>query len=162
MQKFISIDIPTKPYIKAYIIHKLGEMPIMTTGRNGDTIGHKLYDLLQHKTNECKKDYSSILYTVSIRIRIPKHTFKNRGHNLNETNLRNFNLFIEKELKEKFHFYMNEYQEYLPNIINNLPAVRKKLGIDDDAWAEESMIKDYQRYRIYKKTFLKKMQKPIP
>lgn len=146
MQGFISVDIPTKPYIKAYVLSKLGPQPRMTT--DGDTIAHKLYDVLQHKTNERGKRFNNSMYTATLRIYIPINTFKKRGSNLNETNLKNFNLYIEREIKYRFHQLMDDLLEYLPCFENNLPEVRRKLGIDLEAWADDSMKKDYYRRRI--------------
>ncbi|MES2457224.1 MAG: hypothetical protein V4594_16840 [Bacteroidota bacterium] len=158
MQGFIPVDIPTKTYIKAYVISKLGPLPRMTT--DSDTIGNKLYDLLQHKTNERAQRYDNAMYKAVLRIYIPINTFKKRGGNLNENNLKNFNLFIEREVKLRFHTLMDDAMEHLPSFENNLPHVRRKLGIDIEAWSDDSMKKDYYRKRkrsgtklLYNKTF---------
>lgn len=145
MQGYIPVDIPTKPYIKAYVISKLGVRPLMST--DGDTISHKLYDLLQHETNERKDQFQNCIYTTKLRLYIPIRTFKRRGAFLNETNIKNLNIYIEKELKHRFYQLMNDCMELLPNIMSHLPEVRRKLGIDIEAWADDSMIKDYYRYR---------------
>lgn len=158
MQGFIPVDIPTKPYIKAYVISKLGATPCM--GTDTDTIGNKLFDLLHHSTNERAYRFTNSMYTATLRIYIPVNTFKRRGDNLNETNLKNFNLFIEREIKYRFHQLMDDLQEHLPSFENNLPEVRRKLGIDIEEWSDDSMRKDYYRKNLrtkskvnYKKTF---------
>lgn len=145
MKGFIAIDIPTKPYIKAYVHHKLGPAPVMKT--NGETISAKLYDLLQHRVDEFGSRPTNKMYTSRLRVFIPIHTFKRRGSNLNVTNLKNFNLFIEAEIKHWFYFLMDEYMTIFPNFMQNLPEVRRKLGIDLEAWSDDSMKKDYYRYR---------------
>jgi hypothetical protein len=163
MARFVSIDIPTKPYIKAYIINKLGEWPIMHTDTKGDPISRKLYDLLEHSTNEYRKVYAHILYTTVIRIRLPLHTFRQRGHCLNETNIKNFNLFVEDLVKHNFYILMDDYMDVLPSFVNNLPTVRKKLGITDaDIWSDESMQKDYYRYRKKSGKKVKTRSKHLP
>ena len=145
MKGFVPVDIPTKRYIKAYIISKLGEQPQMTTRNN--TIGHKLHDLLQHSTNERAKEFRSKHYTEKIRVYIPVSLFRQRGCYLNETNIKNFNLFVETELKDRFHSIMDDLIELYPSFNNNLPEVRRRLGVDIEDWSDDSMKKDYYRYR---------------
>src|SRR4051812_48569136 len=130
MKGYIPVDIPTKTYIKAYIIHQLGERPVMSTTH---FIGQKLYDVLEHKTNERKEAYSNARYKCTLRIYINKYTFKTRGANLNETNLKNFNSFVEEIIKHRFRELMDDRIEILPNFLANLPDVRNKLGIDVEA-----------------------------
>lgn len=149
MKGFISIDLPTKPYIKAYVHHKLGPHPKMI--QNKDSISAKIYDLLQHKTDENASEGISNLNTVKLRLYIPVGIFRQRGGNLNVTNVRNLNQFIEQEIKDKFYFAMDRDMEVYPNFIQNLPAIRRLLGIDIEAWSDDSMKKDYYRYRLRKK-----------
>lgn len=144
MKKHIPIDIPTKSYIKAYIIHALGPEPVMSKKH---WIGNKIFDILDHDTNERKTVYSSSRYNCKLRIYINLYTFRKRGANLNETNLMNFNLFMEKKVKQRFYEMMDDRIEILPNFLANLPDIRRKLGIDIDAWEDQSMQKDYYRYR---------------
>ena len=146
MKGFVPVEIPTKKYIKAYIISKLGSQPIMST--RGNSIGHKLHDLLEHSTNERASVFTSKHYTEKIKVYIPVNRFKQRGANLNETNIKNFNIFVENELKDRFHTLMDDLISVLPNFQSNLPEVRKRIGIDIEAWSDDSMSKDYYRYRI--------------
>ena len=144
MTGFVPVDIPTKKYIKAYVLSKLGKQPVMNTETN---IGSKLYDLLQHQTNERKNQFCSSHYTELLRIYIPVRTFRRRGSFLNESNTKNFNIFLERELKNNFYEQMNMLILFFPSFENNLPEVRKRLGIDIEAWSDDSMKKDYYRYR---------------
>lgn len=144
MKGFIPVDLPTKKYIKAYLISQLGEKPVMNTEHN---IGCKLYDILQHKTDEDKNRFASKRYDTQIRVYISKHVYRTRGSFLNATNIKSFNLFVEKELKKFFKLYMDHYIEMLPSFEKNLPAVRKNLGIDIEAWSDDSMKKEYYRHR---------------
>ena len=93
MKGFVSVIIPTKSYIKAYVTNKLGEWPKMTTDHE---IGNKLYDLFTHKLNERKAEFSNKRYNATMKIFISMHTYRQRGCYLNETNIKNFNLFLEK------------------------------------------------------------------
>jgi hypothetical protein len=144
MKGYIPVEIPTKRYIRAYIISQLGDKPFMNTD---NPIGCKLHDLLQHQLNERKLEFSNKRYDAKVRIYISAHTFRHRGANLNETNIKNFNNFIEAEIKSRFRFLMDLFIDILPNFEAHLPAVRKHLGIDDDHWSDDSMRKDYYRYR---------------
>ena len=93
MKGYIPVEIPTKRYIKAFLCAKYGEKPLMTTDSK---IGNKLYDLLCHKTNERKKEFANKRYNSTVRPLVSYHTFKQRGANLHETNIKSFNLFVEK------------------------------------------------------------------
>ncbi len=151
MKGYIPVDIPTKPYIKAYIHHKLGKMPLM---RSDNLIGSKLHDLLEHELNPDRKRFLSKLYTTTVRVYLPMRLFKMRGCNLNESNIKRFNSYLETKIKTRFYEVMDDCIEILPNIEANLPQARRKLGIDIEAWSDDSMRKDYQRYR-------KRTKKPL-
>ena len=141
---YVPVNIPTKKYIAAYVHHKLGSKPIL---KMNSTIGAKLYDILQHQTNERKTEFST-RYNALLRIYIPRHTYMTRGSFLNKTNVKNFNNFIEAELKDRYRQLMNDLIEILPSFEANLPQVRKKIGIDIEAWSDDSIKKDYYRYRL--------------
>jgi len=145
MKGFVPVDIPTKKYIKAYILAKLGPKPLMV--REGNSIGNKIYDLLEHSYRDQDCHFKSIHYTEIIRVYIPIRLYKNRGQYLNKTNIKNFNLFVEDELKDRFHWMMDDLIDLLPNFLSNLPEVRRRLGIDIEDWSDDSMTKDYYRYR---------------
>ena len=157
MKGFVSVIIPTKSYIKAYVINQLGDWPKMTTRHE---IGNKMYDFLAHKTNERKTEFSNKRYNATMKVFISVHTYRQRGCYLNETNIKNFNLFLEKKIKHLFYHYMDHYIDILPNFEANLPEIRRKLCIDIEAWSDDSIKKDYYRYRkmnnkplLYQKTF---------
>lgn len=144
MKGHYSILIPTKRYIRAYLISRFGQVPVIERGNN---IGNKFYDLLEHRTNESRTDYSNDAFNVNIKIFVSNRVFKNRGCNLNESNLIAFNKYMELEIKERFYFMMDVYVGILPSFEANLPTVRKKLGISEDEWETDSMKKAYYRYR---------------
>ena len=145
MKGYIPIEIPTKAYIRAYVLAQLGEQPVMNTEHQ---IGSKLYDVLNHECNERKSEFANKRYNARLRVYVNYHTFRHRGAFLNETNIKNFNLFIEQEVKNKFRFMMDLYIELHPSFEANLPKVRAKLGIEMEDWDTDSMKKDYYRYRL--------------
>jgi hypothetical protein len=144
MKGFISVDIPTKKYIKAFLINRLGQQPILD---RSNEFGNKLLDVLEHKNNPDRKDFSS-RYDATIRVYITMRAFQMHGANLNETNIKHFNRFLEKKIKERFYEVMDDAMFFLPVIEANLPEARRKLGIDIEAWQDDSMKKDYYRYRL--------------
>ena len=145
MKGYIPIEIPTKKYIKAYLLSELGEKPLMSTDNR---IGSKLYDILCHTTNERRKEFSNVRYDSRLKIYVNHHVFNHRGGILNETNTKNFNLFVENEITERYRMYMDFYIQMMPSFEANLPQVRQHLGIDLEAWSDDSIKKDYYRYRV--------------
>lgn len=144
MKSYIPIDIPTKSYIKAYLMSRYKGKVILNSSTY---IGNKFYDLLENKTNEYKYRLENARYNDKVRVYVSKHTFMHRGCNLNHTNVKNFNSFLEDDIKDKFHWIMDTYIDILPVFSAHLSEVRKRLGIDDDSWSDDSMKKDYYRYR---------------
>lgn len=145
MKGYYPIEIPTKKYIKAYIIARLGPKPIFSPDNR---FGSKLYDVVSHSTNERRTEYANVRYNTTIKVYVSHHTFKQRGGTLNETNIKSFNIFMEDEIKACYRMYMDFYIDMLPSFEANLTQVRKHLGIDLDAWDTQSMQKDYYRYRL--------------
>ncbi|HVZ97979.1 MAG TPA: hypothetical protein VG847_13950 [Chitinophagaceae bacterium] len=143
MKGYFSIQIPTKSYIKAYIIAELGDNPVMRTDHR---IGSRLYDLVSH-TNERRTEFSNVRYNTLLKLYVSFHTFRQRGIILNETNIKNLNLFIEDEIKSRYRYMMDFYMKIFPNFKANDEFVRKQLGIDYDSWDYDSLKKDYYRYR---------------
>ncbi len=144
MKGYIPIEIPTKLYIKGFILAELGEKPVMD---RDNLIGCKMCDLLNYRTNEFGSKKSS-RYNTTIKLYIRYYIFKHRGHHLNFTNLKNFNQFIEKYIKDRFYFLMDFYIDVFPSFEANLPTVRKHLKISEEYWDTDSMRKDYYRYRL--------------
>lgn len=144
MKGFIPVDIPTKRYIKAYLISRFGAKPVMN---NEHEIGAKLYDVLQHTTNERRTEFASKRYNSMIRVYVNRHIHYHRGDYLNETNIKQWNLFIERIIKAEYRRIMNLFVLIHPSFEANLPEVRKIIGIDLEDWPDDSIKKDYYRYR---------------
>lgn len=145
MRGYVSVDIPTKKYIRAYIVAQLGTPPVMNTEH---VIGAKLFDLLEHPTNEDRKQFAQAQYNDVIRVKITHHAFVQRGCNLNETNVKNFNLFVKHLIKDKMRFLLDFYIEQTGSFTTALELIREKhLLISEDDWETETIKKDYWRYR---------------
>lgn len=156
MKGFVPVEIPTKKYIKAYIVAQFGDRPLMNTDHN---IGSMLYNILQRGTNDRRTQFSTKRYDANIKMYISRYTYETRGAHLNETNIKSFNVYIEREIKKTFRIYMDFFILIHPNFEANLPEVRRLVGIDVEAWNDDSIRKDYYRYRkraglppLYKKS----------
>jgi hypothetical protein len=147
MKGHISVEIPVKSYIKAYIVSQLGEVVKLEIGKH--VISNKLFDLLEHKQNH-QRTSSLYKYEAKIKIYITFETYRRRGCNLNHTNIRSFNRFVEKLIKLQMYTIMDSLIAILPSFEANLPEVRRQLGIDLEAWSDDSIKKDYYRYRLKK------------
>lgn len=159
---YIPIDIPTKKYIKAYVVAKLGPKPIMSLDNH---VGNKLHGLLKGKGSNDEKDkFCSARYNDVMRVYVSRKTLYRKGCNLNETAIKIFNTYIEGLVKAEFYFMMDFFIDILPSFQGNLPEVRRKLGIDIEDWDDDSMRKDYYRYRLYtgKPLFYKKNAPTVP
>ena len=177
------IKIPTKPHIKAYIETQFGNNPVPLSYDN--IIGSKLFDLLQHDTNERLSEYSERSYTTSFNLLLTRHLLCHRGNSFNETNIKNFNLFMDEYIKDRYCFIMDMYMAMNGNFINNyktetkiidglptivkvqskrgnfLPArnfARKVLGIPETLWSEETIKKIYDR----RLKLIESGKRPIP
>lgn len=147
MNGYMSIDVPVKSYIKAFIKHEMGEAIKLSPGQH--MISNKIYDLLEHSQNH-QRTIAHCNYEDKIRIFISFETFRRRGHHLNHSNIRSFNRFVEKIIKYRFNSLMDDMIAVLPSFEANLPEVRRRIGIDLEAWSDDSMKKDYYRYRLRK------------
>lgn len=144
MKRTFSVEIPTKKYIKAFIISKFGEKPLMN---NTNSFGCKLHDLLQQQYDDSCKEPENIRFDCRMKLYISQHTFHHRGAFISYMNVRSFNKYCESQIKEIFQQCMDFYLEINPSFMFNLLKVKEKLGIDIDDWDDQSMQKDYYRYR---------------
>lgn len=136
-------EMPTRTDINNFLksIYSKEEISV-----NAQTLSAIINKLMVHKSNERKKEFST-RYDTNLKVYIPQHVFNHRGDALNETAVKDLNVFIEKQIKKEFRFLMDQWIEILPNFMTHLPQLRRKLGIDIEAWDDDSMRKDYYRYR---------------
>lgn len=145
MKCYVSVSIPVKSYVKAFMQKELGDDLKLSTGQH--VIYNKLNDLLERSQDPDKLD-ANCSYNARIIIYISRSKFRQRGCNLNATNTRSFNKFVELMLKHRFHTLMDDLIAIRPGFERNLIIVRKRLGIDVEAWSDDSMQKDYYRSRL--------------
>lgn len=162
MKGYIPIEIPTKKYIRAFIIAQLGEKPFMTSDH---LIGNKFHDVLQRSANERKAQFASKHYNAKIRVYISLHTFRRQGAHLNETNLKSFNRFLQHLIKDRIRFLLDIYVPEQKGFEKALAKVRGIMKIEDDDWDSDSIKKDYYRYRLQKNLpllYQKHLDKTLP
>ena len=148
MKGYVSVEIPVKPYIKAFMRRELD--PEFKLTPSVHVIYNKLYDLLERHQNPDMVD-AKCKYGEKVKIFVPLAIFRRRGCNLNHTNIRSFNRFVEGLIKHRFHRLMDDLIDIHPTFDGNLPHVRRRLGIDLEAWSDDSMKKDYYRSRLKRK-----------
>lgn len=145
MARRIPLELPTKKYIKAYLISQFGEKPLLNTRTS---FGSLLYDLLSHKPEESFREPKNYGFDTMMKIYINSNVYYHRGAFISLESIKKINEFIQADIKNRFHFYMDFYIETLPSFEANLPSVRERIGIGIDAWDSDSMKKDYYRYRM--------------
>lgn len=144
MKGYVSVVIPTKPYLKAWILNELGETPLMNYKHH---IGSKLVDLLEYKRNWRPNDYSSKSYPAQLKVYINHHFFQKHGCHLNETNIIRFNSYLEEYFKSMVHWKLDVYVLLTQNIDASMELLRDHLQLDEDVFPYEVLKKDYYRYR---------------
>jgi len=162
MKGYIPIEIPTKKYIRAFIINQLGDKPFMTPD---NIIGNKFFDVLERSTNERRTEFSAKHYNSKIRVYISLHTFRQRGSFLNETNVKNFNGFLQLLIKERVRFLLDFYVREYKSFEKALVEVRAVMKLNDEDWDTESIRKDYYRYRLKNNLpllYQKSLEKTLP
>lgn len=145
MKGFIPVEIPVKRYVKAYIESNLG-VPLKLDRQTRSLITEKLIDYLD-KSNPGPLDAPPVNYNSTIKVYLTQDQFARRGASLTSANIRSFNSFCEILIKEKFRLLMDDSWSVMPGFDCHIPTIRKALGIGIDDWADDSMKKDYYRYR---------------
>lgn len=143
MNKYISVIIPTKRYIREFLISEYGEKIILP---KRSLFGNKLYDLLSRSIDENERKIDTN-FNCEMKIYVSLSTFYHRGILLSNRSIKDFNNLIESEIKNRFRTYMDFLIQIDPSFVKNLPVVREKLRLDLEAWDFESIKKDYYRYR---------------
>lgn len=143
MKRHFSLEIPTKKYLKAFIISQLGARPVITAEH---VYGNVLFDLLQREPDE-KGQLINARYETCVTVFISHRIYYRRGVFLSHGNIKRLNNYIEEDLKTKFHFLMDFYNNNVQGFEMHLQKVRDRLGVDMEAWSDDSMKKEYYRYR---------------
>jgi len=141
---YVPVDIPTKKYLKAYIQLTLGEKPVISQSSH---IGSKLVDLMQSKRNHRMSRYQPQHYPETIRVYLNKYAFKNKGCNINHTNIIAWNCYLESYVKEHIRFLLDTYLELTMSLEASIEIMRDKTGLDENVLTYDQVKKDYYRYR---------------
>lgn len=144
MKGYVPVDVPTKPYIKAWMHAELGEKPVMSQSHH---IGSKFVDLLERKSNYQKTIYSADHYPATVRVYINKHCFNKKGCHIHETNILAFNNYMESYLKSQVRFMLDVYFEMTKSVEASIEIMRDRIGIPEEHFPYDTVKKDYYRYR---------------
>lgn len=145
MKGYLPVVIPVKQYSKAYIENKIGT-PIILDRRRKHSIIEKLVDYLEKDASPVS-DKIRKQYNAEIKLWLTYKQFRKLGETLRGQNLLNFNNFVESRIKEEMRFLFDEAWKILPSFECHLPEVRESLGISIEDWPDDSIKKDYYRYR---------------
>ena len=156
MKGYISVDVPTKRYIKAWLIKNFGDRPAMTSS---NLVGSMLHAFLNRHQDQRATMFATSIYESSVKLLIPYHVFKNHGHNLNKTNITDFNNFLQHLIKSDMRFYLDFYVEHGYKLKDAIDMVQVKLGLGEDDLPAETIQKDYFRYRQKKNMSMLKGKK---
>lgn len=146
MKGYVPYEIPVKRYVKAYIEHHL-QVPLVMNRKCRHSIIEKLYDYME-KDAPPPSDCTLKDYPCFIKVHITVDQFNRRGATITNTNIKNFNNFCETFIKEKFRILLDDAWAVLPGFDCHLPDIRQALGIGIEDWSDDSMKKDYYRYRL--------------
>jgi hypothetical protein len=144
MQGYIGIDLPTKRYIAAYIKCCLGEQPVISKQH---VIGKQLLTMLQRTQNTDKCKYTNKHYNTTLRIHLDIWSFRTYGHNLHETNVKNFNLFVEDLMKEKLYLLLTMYLKLGHKLGESVDLARQDMGLTMEDWPDDGVLRAYHRWR---------------
>lgn len=144
MKGYVSVVIPTKPYLKAWILNELGETPLMNYKHH---IGSKLVDLLEYKRNWRPNEYAPHNYPAQLKVYISRFVFQNHGCHLNETNIIRFNSYLEEYFKSMVHWKLDVFVLLTENLDASMELLRDQLKLDEEVFPYELLKKDYYRYR---------------
>lgn len=143
-RKLIPVDLPTKPYLKAYIHKVMGDKPVMNAHHH---IGSKLIDLLQRHENERRTRYSSTAYPCKIRVYLPLFVYSHRGGFINETNIIAWNSYLQSYFKDYMHQMLDVYLELTQSVDASIELMRSRVGLDEKIFPYDMIKKSYYRYR---------------
>jgi len=139
----LTASIPVKPYVRKHLENKFGN-PVML--RQDSAIGKYFYQLLEDPSRGRDRQYSE--YTDLVTIRIPEKVFLHRGCMLTDTNITNFNSFVEDQLKQHLRLMIDILLEFNEvEIKEAILIVYHKFNLDETVLPYETIKKDYYRYR---------------
>lgn len=152
-----SITIPTKHYIKDYLLHleKQGELGTVSDIMNMVLLNTNR-DFFRRHTRNTKWE-TTITLQVSDRARISLF-----DQQLMDEKAIFFNQFMAKHIRTLIFEKMKVYMTFDKNIKRAIEYSREQLGIDFEHYSNDTIAKYYQRNRerlslpnVYKKTYLK-------
>ena len=151
LRGYMSVQIPVKPYVKAYIEHQFKHQKIVLNRTKKHPVTEQLLIMLQRPENQVderhEKRFSFRHQKAFIKIYISVEMYKRRGHHLTARNIMLFNSLMETHIKHQFYFLCHRAWKEQASFKAIIDGVRTELGIDDEAWDYDTMKRTFLRWR---------------
>ncbi len=157
-RKMITISIPTKTYLKKFLLHRANSQDGFITLSTVNSFGIHLLKILQKKARweqkEKLKDYPD-----HVNFKIPEFIYTREGFFLSRQNIIFFNQAIKSEFED--HIFdqvtVNINREIKTTIEREISICMQFYGISESEKSMESTIKAYQRWRSERNYLLMKL-----
>lgn len=144
----VSVQLHTKPHIRAFLHANFGERPII----DATHIFHNYLILcLSHSLTYRIPDVPE--YPVEMKIYITKNDYDRFGCWLNPRQMQLFNIHVDFYMKTLMAAHTDSYLMHKPNakLKDALEYAMKELGVSDEDWDLETVTKNYYRSRLRRK-----------
>lgn len=149
--KSVSVQLFTKPHIRAYLHNNFGERPLIDSTH----IFHN-YLLLCLAHSQHARIPSVPEYPVEMRIYISKIDYERHGCWMNPRQMQLFNIHVDFWMKALLVAHTDSYLIHKPGakLKDALAYSLNELNVTDDDWDIETVQKSYYRSRIKRNKFL--------
>jgi hypothetical protein len=158
MSKHFLIEIPCKPYVKAYLENCCG------TPVNLQHLPNLMEELRRGLSKvPCHKDSKKITEKADkVKIIIPPNYFYRYGWELEEVFVRDFNKIIEHRVKYIMRQYISLNSSMGIPVADCIRSFQDKFGFQETIWSFDSIKKDFTRNGIKSEmNFMKEIRHEI-
>ena len=135
------VYVPTKPYIKAFLANA---MPDAIISRN-HPIGCMLLELLERDPHT--HDAKRVSYPSVCKLFLTSGAAKRYGGWLNPTQSMQFSKFVGQLIRTQLRTHVITYMYFDPRLNKAVAYARTQVGLSEDDYSDDAIIKDFQRYR---------------
>lgn len=109
--------------------------------------------MLENPIDKDKHRINASHYNDKVYVEIKEDVFMRRGHFVTNGNIVAFNTTVEREIKNHVRISADKELKIYPDaeIKKVLESALEGIGLGDEIFAVQSIIKDYYRYRLNKK-----------
>lgn len=140
----VGVLLKTKKHIKAYLISNFGEFPVIDS--KSIFHNHFLFCLAHRLLRDMDK---CIEYTESCKLYITRDDYERYGCWLNKKQAHLFNEHVDTMMKSEIVIRIQMHMEYNEKATLNSAILDslKRMGLTDEDWNPESIVRYYHRYR---------------